>query len=175
MTSKEHIGMMTINERIRNYEELTDIKFALISASLSVAGAMTIAGILYIIKVTFNLDWSTALFEDVGTGIKLFTNALLMIIVGPFIETVICQLIPVWLLRKFTKRKLPLILITAFLFTLFHSFRQFYSLMILPLSLFLAWAFVSRYQHSLKRAILLTTGIHGLQNMVGFTLSMIFY
>lgn len=85
----------------------------------------------------------------------------------PPLETLAGQLIPIWVLKKLGVRsQLGLVTGSAVVFGLLHGLQPLSFLGGFISGVFFSYTFVVFREHSLKKAFLMTAGVHGLENLI---------
>ena len=157
---------MSLYEIIRRYGRRTRrygrvrfvIEMALIGFPLKMLGAMLI--------MPLGADLSPATTEAIDTGnvLAMFVVAVLL---GPLIETIIGQWLPIQLARQLSRRVAHWILFSALAFAVmhFHAGWEAVAITFGPGVVF-AWCWVLGRERSWMNALILTTAAHGLHNMI---------
>lgn len=98
-------------------------------------------------------------------GIEGFITFLEGITIVPMKETLLWQVVPIWIVSCFTKKRKIAVIVSAIIFALVH----FYPLQIIfvfPVGLILAWAYIIIKPKSFWKAYFATALIHSFYNLV---------
>ncbi|HUF11598.1 MAG TPA: CPBP family glutamic-type intramembrane protease [Longimicrobiales bacterium] len=100
--------------------------------------------------------------------------ALIAILVGPVVETVVGQWVPIAIARRLVSRDAFAVALSAWLFGWLH-FTQGALLVLIMFStgLVLAWTFVVWRERGLWQALAMTTGVHALLNAVALAAALL--
>ena len=122
-------------------------------------------------------SWYENLYGSIGGPGETYLNAFslgkqifMSVFLGPLFETALFQLLVVFLLQRFTRFPLWLIIgISALLFALNHYYSVFYIIFIFFSGFIYATVFMACQQkRSYGFAFLIVSLIHGLYNSIGF-------
>lgn len=118
-----------------------------------------------LVSLLFDLDGTgnTALVDEGSLG-DLFVS---VVVVGPIVETLFDQWLPIKIASFFTPHLGDLLILSSLYFAaqhLYFGLRGFLGL--LPLGIFLSWSFLVKREISLWKAFWVTTLIHSLYNLV---------
>lgn len=90
--------------------------------------------------------------------------------ITPFIETITSQYIPIIFVSFITDRKLIMILFSTLIFSIFHFSLPILSILLISLSgVVYAWTLIRFKSESHIKAILVTTVIHSLYNLIAIS------
>lgn len=104
-----------------------------------------------------------------NTPVGVFTEFLATVILAPFLETIIFQVIVIELLIRLRVRPLIAILTSALLFALSHNYHIFYILAVLPSGiLFAYYYYILRKRKGVLFAFLVIALLHALLNLLAF-------
>lgn len=143
---------------------------------------VTVALIAFFIKVPFGI-LGTYIVQYLGLINPLFSSTLqeptltgedmfLAIIFAPILETLLAQMIPIEIFRRFTSNGKVLVVSSALLFMLFHyPVLEFFPSAFM-VGVMLSWAWLVKRPLGLWKSFLIVTLIHSLHNaLVGLTAS----
>lgn len=133
------------------------VEMTILGYSLKLIGAV----IFYIIIYGITGQDITLQMDDPVLGITLVLSALL---VAPLIETVLGQMIPVWLTGFFTQNIYIKVMVSAIFFTIMHPFPSYGALF--PIAFIFAWTYCIKQKRSIWHAYGMTAGLHAIHNAI---------
>ena len=145
--------------------EMTVIAF-LIKILFSVLAdiILSLIGIHLVSDLSFEKQQVTQGLIIIGLTVPLFAA----------IETVIGQMLILWISSRFTKKAWIRILTSAVIFTALHL-DPAQMIAVFPVGLILAWSFLTKREKSLWSAFWMTTAIHSLHNYLALLLVWLSY
>lgn len=130
--------------------------------------------ILIVSLLGFNLGRPNIDMFEFGNQTQTIIELIYICIIGPFIETIIFQLIPIKVLQFFRINVPITIFLTTLLFAYAHLHEGLVNFVgIMPISFLLVWAFVVRQKISTKNALFSVFFIHGLTNFIAAVLYLV--
>lgn len=131
---------------------------------------------VYAIFVLLNLEALNLFGEmnesnasEILSGMSWFAGFLIICVLIPLFETFIFQLIPTVICSFLFRNRVIQVLLSASVFTFFHSSQPLIVLLIIFCSgIIYAWSFIVYKRRGSFKAIIVTTTIHGLFNFVAF-------
>lgn len=116
----------------------------------------------------------TAVENVKNEGIIALITAFFVVFVTPPIETLIFQILPIWVVSFFSKRRLYMVIISTLFFTLPHGYEYpIIALFIFPSGVFLAWSYIITAKKSKLKAFFVTSSIHLIFNLFMVTIAFI--
>lgn len=162
---------------VKNYFERTK-KYSLVRFVLELTvvafGLKILSSILWTIIENIlhtTLGRIPELGQNMPEDIKIYTLAtlVLFVTVGPALETLLGQALPMRVVEAFTKSKTAKILVSGIFFASLHYY-PFLIVNVFPVGLILAWSYLYHRQTSFARAFWVTTSIHALHNLIALGL-----
>jgi uncharacterized protein len=156
-----------------DWTKLKPVKFVIITTTLAILLTVPI-GIVFQIMGLQDSEIGRPDFDKYGMTASL----ILVIAIGPIIETFLGQALPIYLTQKFIEWKTfgLSVLISTILFSLSHiGYSIWYSILILPTGLLLALTYIT-FQNRQESSFWMTFSVHSLKNLIAiiFTFKEIF-
>ena len=105
---------------------------------------------------------------DMFKGMSLTRAFMILVLIAPFIETIICQFAIIELLKKLKLSNQLTVLITAVIFGLLHDYNGFYIVMTVVAGFIFAYYYVALREQGRWYAIFYVFLLHGLANLIAF-------
>lgn len=159
-----------IRKYLNRTKSYTSTRFIIELSFLAVLGKILIAFFIGVLIYANDINASklpTPGYQKISSPILLF---FLLCILGPVIETIIGQWLPITLIKKITSNTNLVMWIDVMLFTFAHywSYGFIQSFFVLPSAIVLAWSFILHSDDSFLKAFWITTSIHAVYNIVAF-------
>ncbi len=114
--------------------------------------------------------WLRPSLEDYPNEIER-VSFLSLVVIAPFIETLVFQWFPVWLTRLFTQRFRTTLLVAWIPFALTHFFNNPLSgISVLAGGYYIGFTYAIWVRRSTGKAILVTSAVHAFNNLVAWVL-----
>lgn len=112
--------------------------------------------------------------QNMPEDIKIYPWITLMFFVtlGPALETLLGQALPMRVVSFFTHKRAAKILVSAIFFASLHYY-PFLIVNVFPVGIILAWSYLYHRETSFARAFWVTTSIHALHNLIALGLQFI--
>ncbi len=107
--------------------------------------------------------------DSILNGLNWFKAFVLICIFAPFLESLVGQALPIYLISFFSKSRVVQLFFSAFINTMLHYPLAIGELIItFILSVVLAWGYIIYRKQGFWKAILIITTIHGLYNFIPY-------
>jgi membrane protease YdiL (CAAX protease family) len=169
--------MTIMTNQIKNYFNNTKsyslLRF-IIELTLLAFALKILSSILWV-TIEGVLQASTGHVPDLGQNMPEDIDAyalpflILFVTLGPALETLLGQALPIKLVSRFTTSRSAKIIASALFFAVLHYY-PFLIVNVFPVGLILAWSYLYHRQTSFARAFWVTTTIHALHNAIALGL-----
>lgn len=157
--------MIEIKKIFKYLENLNNLKFIILLTIISFVSKIIFSSFsLLIFSIFKKQDLALLQISDQGdyTGIAAI---IIGGIIGPILETILNQWIPITILSKFIKNNYLVIILTSIIFALSHYPNIAFYLPSFILGVIFSWAWIIKHKKSTKESFLVVTAIHSLHNL----------
>lgn len=158
----------SIFDYFRKTENYSTEKFIFEMLVLKIAGLLFIYFIIGIsfyfnINLVGDLEWNERyVIENYHWSFAL----LIYCFIGPIFETFTTQFLPIFVFLFFTKNKIIPVIGSATFFTILHSYPSLILLYTFFSGVIYAWSFIVFWDKGCIAAVLVTSSIHGIYNLI---------
>lgn len=151
-------------KRIANY---TPVRFIIEVTSLAFVSRFFIVLPVAFILALVGFDLGSVNIETLNLTTEFWRTVLLAVIIAPFVETLIFQLVPLTFFRLIRVPSVIAIILSTFLFAYAHLDDGLINFIgMIPIGFLFVWAFTVRQKRSVKEAIFVVFMIHALTNFL---------
>lgn len=160
---------------LRKLENYPTWRFILEVTLLSIVLKAIMAFILALVELIPYLRYEPPFSDELIESVTLFDPfsvilIVLIVLIFPFLETIFLQIIPIKIVKLFTKKYLFQITISALVFSLAHGLYGFF--ITLPSGILFAYSFIIQEKKSFWKGLWVTSVIHGFSNIIALIISL---
>lgn len=170
-----------VREYFKKTESYSAGRFIAEMSLITIASKVFLSFSILLLVDFFYIDEALFLgqFEDRADslldGLHWLLGFVLLCVFVPLFESLVGQMIPISLIRFFSKEKTTQVLFSVIVNTSFHYPFAIYGFIVTCiLSFILAWGYILYRKEGIWKAILVITTIHGLYNFIPFMMVYLF-
>lgn len=149
----------------KQVQKLSIFYYILIFLALSIASSLIFGISVYVLeKFGFHIDATKSDIQNKPKGLMTFFSVCL---IAPIIETLIGQMAPIVLLKKYLN-EIKLILISAAIFGLFHWYSLAYIFNTFLVGIIFSTAYIYWNKPTMIHPFWIVCAIHSLRNLISF-------